>query len=85
MLNLVSLSLGEKNKTINWSQNPEKTLRLWNGPERGRREKEWERRETETVEKTTLEQKGCCCRTRSSSRDLQLNTWKNNRNKALGH
>ncbi len=46
----LSLSLGEKNKTINWGQNPEKTLRLWNGPERGRREKEWERRDTETVE-----------------------------------
>jgi hypothetical protein len=22
----------EKNKTINWGKNPEKTLRLWNGP-----------------------------------------------------
>jgi hypothetical protein len=56
MSNLVSLSLGEKNKTVNWGQNPEKTLRLWNGAlecnniqaQRGRREKEWERRETET-------------------------------------
>jgi hypothetical protein len=31
MSNLVSLSLGEKTKTINWRQNPEKTLRFWNG------------------------------------------------------
>jgi hypothetical protein len=56
MSNLVSLSLGEKSKTINWGQNPEKILRLWNGAlecnkvqtQRGRREKEWERRKTET-------------------------------------
>jgi hypothetical protein len=52
----LSLSLGEKRKTINWGQNPEKPLRLWNGAlecnkvqaQRGRREKEWEIRETET-------------------------------------
>jgi hypothetical protein len=48
MSNLLSLSLGEKRKIINWGQNPEKTLRLWNGAlecnkvqaQRGRREKE---------------------------------------------
>jgi hypothetical protein len=52
----LSLSLGEKRKTINSGQNSEKPLRLWNGAlecnkvqaHRGRREKEWERRETET-------------------------------------
>jgi hypothetical protein len=53
----LALSLGEKSKTLKGGQNPEKILRLWNGAlecnkvhaQRGRREKEWERRETETV------------------------------------
>ncbi len=56
MSNLLSLSWRKK-KTINGGQNLEKTLRLWNGAlecnkvhaQRGRREKEWERLETETI------------------------------------
>ncbi len=56
MSNLLSLSRRKK-QNYERGQNPEKILRLWNGAlecnkvhaQRGRREKEWERRETKTV------------------------------------
>jgi hypothetical protein len=49
----LGLSLGEKRKTINWCQNPEKTLRLWNGAlESNKQSTSTEREERERVGET---------------------------------
>jgi hypothetical protein len=96
MSNLLSLSLSlSRRKKKNYKLGP----KLWKTPttlERGSRMQQstsTQREERERVGETrdrdlflrTSEQKGCCCRTRSSSSGLQLHTWKNNRNKGLGH
>ncbi len=92
MSNLLSLSRRKK-QNYERGQNPEKILRLWNGDvecnkvhaQRGRREKEWERRETKTVFYGRQSKRDVAVGRGQALVSCNLVIWKNNRNKALGH